>query len=203
MRYYNSHNQAEALKDTKTTVIRRSSYRARLMAAFCALGVCGVCPTLLHAAPTSTASTLGNRIHLTADSSSSGQGYLIYRNAHLVTNKGTTLDADQLRANLVKGTNALSTIVADGNVKAHMHQYSPSTPKAPERDYTVTADHALYDPKLDQITFTGSVVSTVTSALTDGPLVQSGDTAVVQLGKGPEYPQVHMTHVVIDFQAKQ
>ena len=129
------------------------------------------------------------KVDVSAESSVAGPGYVVYRAARMRTESGMRLDADEVRANLAKGSNALVNVVATGHVNGHLDQIEQG------RSYTVTAEKAVYDPKANRIDLSGGVKTVMTSAYTSGPLVQTGDTAVIQLGKAPDYPLITMNHV--------
>ena len=151
------------------------------------------------AAPSSAgagaASSLGNLGDITLDAASNsfGQGYLIYRRAHMVAQNGTKLDADEIRANIVPSTNKLQNIVATGNVKTYLAQ--PDF----HRTYTVISDKAVYDPATQLINLTGNVKTVVTSAYTAGPFVQTGDSGVIKLGATPNDVQITTYNVHATF----
>lgn len=109
---------------------------------------------------------------------------ITYANAHMVTDNGSTLDAVKLEAFIDQKTNNIDHAVATGAVKGTFTQ------QLTKRKYTVYADQGVYDPKFNQIHLTGSVRILVESTYTQGPLVQTGTTALVQLGSGPEYPKI-------------
>ncbi len=160
---------------------------------------------LLHAGASAVAIAQSNggiaaqvgKVEIDADSSTAGQGVIYYTNAHLRSASGATIDADELRANLAKSSNSLSTVVATGHVRAHINQLATG------RSYTVTSDKAVYNPKTNIIDLTGNVKTSVTSAYTVGPLVQTGDSATIQLGTGPDYPIIKTNHVHVIFTPQQ
>ena len=145
--------------------------------------------------PGPASSSLGNLGDITLDAASNsfGQGYLIYRHAHMVAQNGTKLDADEIRANIVQSTNKLQNIVATGNVKTYLAQ--PDF----HRTYTVTSDKAVYDPATQLVNLTGNVKTVVTSTYTTGPFVQTGDSGVIKLGATPDDTQITMNNVHATF----
>ena len=145
--------------------------------------------------PATASSSLGNLGDITLDAASNsfGQGYLIYRHAHMVAQNGTKLDADEIRANIVQATNKLQNIVATGNVKTYLAQ--PDF----HRTYTVTSDKAVYDPATQLVNLTGNVKTVVTSTYTTGPFVQTGDSGVIKLGATPDDTQITMNNVHATF----
>jgi hypothetical protein len=124
-------------------------------------------------------------------------GSATYTNAHLVTDNGSTLDTLKLKAFFNQTDNTLQKVVATGNVKG---TFTQTTTK---RKYTVYANEGVYDPKLDQIMFTGSVKILIDSSYTKGPLVQTGTTALVQLGDGPDFPVITTNDVKTTFTVSQ
>ena len=128
-------------------------------------------------------------VDVTADTSTITPTAIIYTNAHMVAQNGATLDADEVRANLVPG-GKVQNAVATGHVKAHIAQPTEKT------DYNVTADKGVFDPQANRIDLTGNVRAVIQSPMTDGPVVQTGDSGEVYLGKGPDYPKLVMHHVL-------
>jgi hypothetical protein len=162
---------------------------AKILAAAVVAGIVGsaVCP----AAPSSTDSANSTvsgfgEIHLSAESSEIQSSAILYRVAHMVAENGATLDADEIRANLVQGGH-VENAVATGHVRAHIAE---ATQKA---DYTVTSDKGIFYPKGNRIDLTGNIRAVVTSPMTTGPMVQTSDSAVIYLGKAPDYPKLVMT----------
>jgi lipopolysaccharide export system protein LptA len=153
-------------------------------------------PAFAATAPSASPAGKVGRVDITADSSTAAQGYIVYQGAHLKTDTGSTLDADTVRANLASATNALQNIVATGHVRVH-------TAPGQGRSYTATSDKAIYEPGSNKIEFPDPVTISIISPATNGPLVQTGDSAVVQLGQGPEYPQVMMNRVHTTFTPAQ
>jgi lipopolysaccharide export system protein LptA len=99
-----------------------------------------------------------------------------------------TLDADDLEVAL-KTHNAQMV----GHVKGHFSKTADS------EDITVESDKATYNQTTNQIDLSGNVKVTIYSLYTDGPLVQTGDSATVQLGAAPTYPLITMNHVHATF----
>jgi len=116
-----------------------------------------------------------------------------YINAHLVTENGSTLDSLKLKAFINPTDNTLQKVVATSKVKATFTQAITN------RKYTMYCDEAIYDPKLDQVHLTGSVRILIETSYTQGPLVQTGVTALVQLGNGPDYPVITTNDVRTTF----
>jgi lipopolysaccharide export system protein LptA len=128
------------------------------------------------------------QINLSAESSEIQPSAIVYKSAHMTAQNGATLDADEIRANLVEG-GKLDNAVATGHVRAHI---SSTEQKGV---YTITADKGVFSPKGNRIDLTGNVRAVVESPMTTGPMVQTGDTGVVYLGKAPVYPKLVMTNV--------
>ena len=153
------------------------------------------------AAPTKAASGLSKpgKVTLSAKGSVASQGYISYTDAHLVTDNGATLDAAELKAVFAKSATGtgLDKAIATGHVKATVSQ--------PEfgRKYLVYADKGVFDPKLNQIDLTGNVKILIESSYTDGPLVQTGNSAVIKLGPAPDYPVITMNDVQTTFTLNQ
>ncbi len=146
-------------------------------------------------ASATAASSLGNLGDITLDAASNslGQGYLLYRNAHMVAQNGTKLDADEIRANIAQTTSKLQNIVATGHVKTYLAQ--PDF----HRTYTVTSDKAVYDPATQVINLTGNVKTVVVSSFTAGPFIQTGDSGVIKLGATPDDIQITTYNVHATF----
>jgi len=144
-----------------------------------------------RAAPTDS-STPGisgfGEINLTANTSEIEPNAIVYHDAHMVAQNGATLDADEIRANLVQG-GKLENAVATGHVKANVAS------AVQKGVYTLTADKGVFDPKGNKIDLTGNVRAVVESPMTTGPMIQTGDTGIVYLGKAPDYPKLVMTNV--------
>lgn len=117
--------------------------------------------------------------------------------AHLVTENGATLDAAELKALISKEDNTFQKVIATGKVKGTFNQ------AITKRFYTVYADEGVYDPKKNQIDLTGSVRILIDSPMTKGPLVQTGTSAVVLLGNGPDYPIITTQDVKTVFTVNQ
>ncbi|HEY3329186.1 MAG TPA: hypothetical protein VGK19_04125 [Capsulimonadaceae bacterium] len=151
--------------------------------------------------PTKSAGGIGKpgKITLTAKSSSASQGAIIYTDAHMVTDNGATLDAAEIKAVLAKSASGsgLDRVIATGHVKGVVDQAETG------RKYTIFADKGVYNPKLNQIDLTGSVKIQIDSNYTQGPLIQTGNAAVVKLGTGPDYPIITMTEVQTTFTLTQ
>jgi lipopolysaccharide export system protein LptA len=169
-----------------------------------ALALAAVLSTRAFAAPDAPRKAVGGltksgKVTLTAKGSVASQGAISYTGAHMVTDNGTTLDADELKALFAKtGTGTgLDKAIATGNVKATVNQ--------PEvgRKYLVYADKAVFDPKLNEIDLTGNVRILINSAYTEGPLVQTGNSAVIKLGPAPNYPVITMNDVQTTFTLNQ
>ncbi len=123
-------------------------------------------------------------------------GSLVYHVVHAVSKNGSTLDADELKANEAAG-GKITTYTADGNVKAVF------TDSVNARTYNVNCDLAVFDPKLNKIDLTGNVKIVVISSLTEGPLVQTGTSATIYLGSGPDFPKIDMHQIHAVFAIKQ
>jgi hypothetical protein len=119
-----------------------------------------------------------------------------YSHAHLVTDNGSTLDTLKLEAFLTQ-TGTVQKIVATGSVIGSLTQAITS------RKYTVYSDEAVFDPKLNQIHLTGAVKIVIESAFTKGPLIQTGSSAIVQLGDGPDFPVITTNDVKTNFALNQ
>jgi lipopolysaccharide export system protein LptA len=137
------------------------------------------------------------KIDVTADSSVAAPGYVIYKNARLVAQNGATMNADEMRANLTAKGNQIENAVLTGHVVAHLKQEDLA------RTYTVNADKAVFDPKPNTVTLTGNVVVTVITPYTQGPFVQTGQSGLVQLGKGPDFPVITMYRIHTVFTPNQ
>ncbi len=146
-------------------------------------------------ASATAANSLGNLGDITLDAASNslGQGYLLYRGAHMVAQNGTKLDADEIRANVAQTTSKLQNIVATGHVKTYLAQ--PDF----HRTYTVTSDKAVYDPATQVINLTGNVKTVVVSSFTAGPFIQTGDSGVIKLGATPDDIQITTYNVHATF----
>ena len=145
--------------------------------------------TAQNPAPSAGSGIRVGQVDLTADSSVLGQGYIVYTTAKMKSSDGTTLEADEIRANLANNGNGIENVVLTGHVRGYFAQIDQG------RSITVTTDKAVYDPQKNRIDLTGNVTVKVTSAYTIGPLIQTGDSGAIQLGKAPDYPQVIMNHV--------
>jgi lipopolysaccharide export system protein LptA len=135
-------------------------------------------------------------IALVARSSEATPNYILYDFATITMKNGTTLYADELKAVEAK-SQGLETATATGNVKAVVNDLVNS------RNYTVTADNAVFDPRTNTIDLTGNVKTVITSSYTDGPLIQTGTSATVYLGKGPDFPKIDMRQVHAELTVKQ
>jgi len=138
-------------------------------------------------------------------SSEATPGYLIYEYAHATMRNGTTLDSDELKlipftggASRSKGS--LKEIDANGHVKATLVDVIGTT------SYTdvATSDNGVYDPVNNTITLTGDVTIVVYNPSVDGPITQTGTTAVIYLAppgesSNPDYPKIDMQqgHTVV------
>ena len=160
-----------------------------------ALVICGlVSQTLLYGAPDSaTVTTRLGLVELTSDSSLIGPSCVVYTNAKMTAADGTTVNADDLRANIADAGSivTLKNIVLTGHVRAHIEQ--------PGRTMSVSTDKAVYDPKANNIALTGNVRAEVGSKYTAGPWVQTGDSGTILLGHSADYPQLVMYHVHTTF----
>lgn len=130
-------------------------------------------------------------VDVTASSWAYHSGVMTYKDAHLVGSNGLTIDADT-----VDITVATKTAQLTGDVKAHL-----ATPQSSQgiEDMTVYADKAVYDRAANRVDLSGDVKCILYSVYTDGPLVQTGDSAVMQLGPPPDFPVVTMEHVHTTF----
>jgi lipopolysaccharide export system protein LptA len=146
-------------------------------------------------APSSSIAGVG-KISIDAAESQAASGYVIYKFAHLTTTTGSTVDADELKATVATG-NQLSQATATGHVRAFVNDV------ATHRKYTVTADMAVFDPKADTVDLTGNVKAVIVSPYTDGPVVQTGTSATIQLGPAPDFPKIIMRQVHAEFSVKQ
>ena len=135
------------------------------------------------------------RVTMKSNSSIVTQGAVTYLSAHMTTDTGAVLDADSIRAEFEQGGGTVQTVVATGHVRAFVPQTTAN------RQYTVYADKGVFDPKTNQIVLTGAVKTVIASTLTDGPLIQTGDAATIQLGKAPDYPIITMTNVETNFRS--
>jgi lipopolysaccharide export system protein LptA len=147
-------------------------------------------------APKSVLAPGAQKISMVADESQITPEFVLYTTAHMTTQTGSTLDADQLKAYVGAG-NTLKHAVATGNVKAFVDD--PTN----KRKYNVTSDSAVFDPKTNTIDLEGNVKCSVTSALTDGPWIQTGTSATIQLGTGPDYPIFIMHQIQANFTLNQ
>jgi lipopolysaccharide export system protein LptA len=119
-------------------------------------------------------------------------GVAEYRKAHMIGKNGLTVDADVIDIKL-----ATKSAQMTGNIKAHIKRDAES------QDITVNADKASFDRVKNEIVLTGNVKVVIYSPYTNGPMVQTGDSAIVQLGAAPEYPLITMDHVHSTFTPAQ
>jgi hypothetical protein len=119
-------------------------------------------------------------------------GILTYKMAHIKGKNGLTIDADTVEINLA---NKVSQMY--GHVKAHIRKAEVS------QDMTVNSDKAVFDQVKNQIDLTGNVKVVILSTYTSGPLIQTGDSAVMKLGPAPEFPEITMDNVHTSFTPQQ
>ena len=99
-----------------------------------------------------------------------------------------------------------NTVELDGNVKSITNSLpSDTTDASSKKPYTVTAtaEHAVYDVAAQMISLTGNVKTVIDNSNTDGPIVQTGTSAVITFGKGPDYPKIDMSQVHTELTMKQ
>jgi lipopolysaccharide export system protein LptA len=135
-------------------------------------------------------------ISIDAKDSEARQGSVVYHFAHVTLTNGTTLDTDELKAIETKD-NKLDEATATGNVKAFVNDIPNN------RTYTVTSDSAIFDPVANTIDLNGNVKAIIKSQYTVGPIVQTGTSATIYLGKGPDFPKIEMRQVHAVLNVKQ
>ena len=191
---------------------------ARAALAFLAIVAASAAPL---GAATATAPPAGNglgqfgRVDATSDHTvMTGDAIYYYGNVHLRAQNGATLDADTIKG-LASKDGTIEEWVATGHVRAHIEQ------PALGRYYDVTADKAVFRPGIKRIDLNGGVTTTARTTYTVGPLIQTGDSAVVLLGEPPsserddptvkqveqipnlQYPVILMGHTHMQFTPKQ
>jgi hypothetical protein len=130
---------------------------------------------------------------------------IVYLEPHMSADNGATVDGDELRFNFVN--NSLQNAVVTGNVKAFVPTQDP------KQNYTIFADKAVYypepikpgvvDPETGKVMLYDHVKLLMASFYTQGPAVQTGDSAEIRLGNGKKYPYIIMNNVDADFTPQQ
>jgi|GEM_PF-5156227 hypothetical protein len=121
---------------------------------------------------------------------------LRYGNAHATMSDGTILDSDALIFEIDPsghGKSSVKDIKASGHFKA-VYFTLDGTKKYKD---TATADEGTYYPATNKIILNGSVVITMYNAAIEGPLTQTGTSALIYLAppgqsNNPEYPKIEM-----------
>jgi lipopolysaccharide export system protein LptA len=121
---------------------------------------------------------------------------------YVVTANQGTYDPSAKTINL-SGNVRMETSSADAGIKSG----------APIRKYSVvaTSDNAVYDLTKNIVNLNGDVKTVIDNEYTEGPIVQTGTSAVIVLRKSPgdtqdkdtDYPQIDMQQVHTQFTLKQ
>lgn len=146
-------------------------------------------------------------------------GALTFTKARVTTSENETLDCDTLKAKSLGKDLYLFT--AEGNVKIVITREAaedapdispaPASPgksgkpvnRSQDTVYTAYSDKAVYDMSKNRINLTGSQVKIVVdSPNTDGPMIQTGNDAVILLSNDPKnqnYPDITMHNTITTF----